>query len=103
VRDSESTGRRLKLGLRLCWLSVALLPIGLLAIGGGPCAGPRNAAGSAILLATGCFSFGLAAYGIFRVGTGGGGTTALRGAWAAVSMCCAGLAGLVASFYLLSA
>src|SRR4029077_12931807 len=40
----------LKSGIALCWASLLGLPIGLLAIGGGPCAGPRNLAGSLILL-----------------------------------------------------
>src|SRR5215469_8373472 len=43
-----------KIGATLCWLSSVTLPLGLLAIGGGPCAGPRNATGSAIFASCWC-------------------------------------------------
>ena len=53
--------------IALCWLSLATLPLGLLAIGGGPCAGPRNIAGSAILLVVGLVAVVAPAYGVFRM------------------------------------
>jgi len=39
----------------------------MLAIGGGPCAGPRNLAGSLILLVTGLFAVGAPLFGIRRL------------------------------------
>jgi hypothetical protein len=56
-----------KIGATLCWLSSVILPLGLLAIGGGPCAGPRNATGSAILLVVGAAAIIGPVYGVFRV------------------------------------
>ena len=56
-----------KFGATLCWLSSLMLPLGLLAIGGGPCAGPRNAVGSAILLGVGVVAVIGPVYGVFRV------------------------------------
>ena len=56
-----------KIGTFLCWLSSVILPLGLLAIGGGPCAGPRNATGSAILLVVGVAAVIGPVYGVFRV------------------------------------
>ena len=56
-----------RIGAYLCWLSSLILPLGLFAIGGGPCAGPRNATGSAILLIVGVATVIGPAYGIFRI------------------------------------
>ena len=56
-----------KIGTMLCWLSSLILPFGLLAIGGGPCAGPRNATGSAILLVVGVFAIIGPVYSAIRV------------------------------------
>jgi len=90
-----------KNGLKLCWGALGLVPLGLLAIGGGPCAGPRNAAGSCILLFGGVAGLILAVCGIARVVRGirvGG--SAMR--WVgAMSVCCAGIAGFAGGFYLL--
>lgn len=54
---------KLKVGMALCWLSIALLPVRLMGVAGGPCAGPRNADGSAILLVVG---FAAVAGSIYR-------------------------------------
>jgi hypothetical protein len=90
-----------KSGLWFCWIAVLLLPLGLLAIGSGPCAGPRDAAGSTILLGGGVGCLILAVSGIFRVlreiRAAGNPMRALG----AVSVCCAGFAGFVGGFYLL--
>lgn len=51
----------------LVGLALLALPIGLLAIGGGPCAGPRNIVGSIILLGVGVFVAGGTVYGAFRI------------------------------------
>lgn len=56
-----------KIGATLCWLSSVTLPFGLLAIGGGPCAGPRNATGSAILLVVGVAAIIAPVYSVVRV------------------------------------
>jgi hypothetical protein len=56
-----------RIGTYLCWLSSVILPLGFLAIGGGPCAGPRNTAGSAILLIVGVATVIGPVYGIFRI------------------------------------
>ena len=56
-----------KIGAALCWLSSLILPFGLLVIGGGPCAGPRNATGSAILLVVGIFAIIGPVYSAIRV------------------------------------
>ena len=43
--DNSSKDSQYGIGVGLVGLSLLTLPIGLLAIGGGPCAGPRNIAG----------------------------------------------------------
>ncbi len=62
IRDTQ-----FKIGVGLVALALLVLPIGLLAIGGGPCAGPRNILGSIILLGVGVFAVGGTAYGAFRI------------------------------------
>jgi hypothetical protein len=93
--------RRFKTGLLLCWGALALVPLGLLAIGGGPCAGPRNAAGSSILLFGGVAGLILAVYGISHVLRGIKAANSLMRVWGAFSACCAGFAGFAGAFYLL--
>jgi hypothetical protein len=61
---------QLKTGLWLCWVSLFALPVGLLAIGGGPCAGPNNAIGSTILLIVGSIGVGGGLFGIFKISRG---------------------------------
>lgn len=56
-----------KSGATMCWLSSLILPVGLLAIGGGPCAGPRNATGSAILLVVGASAIIGPVYSVVRM------------------------------------
>ena len=58
---------QLRTGLWLCWLSFFALPVGLLATGGGPCAGPRNATGSTILLVVGLVGVGGGLFGIAKI------------------------------------
>ena len=58
---------QLKTGLWLCWLPFFALPVGLLAIGGGPCAEPRNADGSTILLVVGLVGVGGGLFGIAKI------------------------------------
>ena len=53
--------------MALCWLSLALLPVGLVGVSGGPCAGPRDAAGSAILLVVGLAAVVASIYGDVRI------------------------------------
>jgi hypothetical protein len=53
--------------MALCWLSLALLPVGLVGVAGGPCAGPRNAAGCAILLVVGFAALAASIYGGVRI------------------------------------
>ena len=56
-----------RIGATLCWLSSLILPLGLIAIDGGPCAGPRNATGSAILLVVGVAAILGPVYSVVRV------------------------------------
>ena len=65
--DATVTGTQFRIGVGLVGLSFLALPIGLLAIGGGPCAGPRNIAGSIILLSVGACAVGAPIYGAFRI------------------------------------
>jgi hypothetical protein len=53
--------------MALCWLSLALLPVGLMGVASSPCAGPRNAAGSAILLVVGLAAVAGSIYGGARI------------------------------------
>jgi hypothetical protein len=99
---NEETGHNpFRSGLWLCWISLFVLPIGLLAIGGGPCAGPRNALGSAILLAIGGGAAGAAVYGVVRVLRGIKARAISMQLWGLLSVGCAGFAALVGGFYLL--
>lgn len=92
---------KFKSGLYLCWISLIILPVGLLAIGGGPCAGPRNSLGSAILLTVGACSVAAAIYGAIRVLTNIRAVQNLMKVWAALSVCCASLGAFVGGLYLL--
>jgi len=91
---------QIKTGLWLCWLSLLALPLGLLAIGGGPCAGPRNALGSAILLAVGAFGVGGGLFGIIRIFQGVKAAKKLLRATGALSVIVAGFSCLVGAAYL---
>ena len=88
-------------GLWLCWLSLLALPLGLLAIGSGPCAGPRNALGSAILLCVGMFGVGGGLFGIVRIFQGIKQTTNLLRFAGILSVSVAVFASLVGGVYLL--
>ncbi len=99
--DEKIGGSRFKSGVLLCWISLLVLPVGLLAIGGGPCAGPRNSLGSAILLTVGVCSVAAAAYGAIRVLTSIKLVQNVMKVWGALSVCCAGLSAFVGGVYLL--
>jgi hypothetical protein len=90
-----------KSGLWLCWGSLLLLPVGLLAIGGGPCAGPRNALGSAILLGIGLACLAAAVYGIARIIRHFRGAANLMRLIGAASVCGATLGAVGGGLYLL--
>jgi hypothetical protein len=92
---------KFKSGLQVCWISLLTLPLGLLAIGGGPCAGPRNALGSTILLTVGLFGVGAAILGASRIVQGFRSETIAMRFWGAISVCLAGFVGLVGGLYLL--
>ena len=93
--------RKFKSGLWVCWASLLTLPLGLLAIGGGPCAGPSNVLGSAILLTVGGFGVGAGVFGASRILRGFRSEPTGMRLWGALSICVVGLVGLVGSFYLL--
>jgi hypothetical protein len=67
VVDASVRETQFGVGVGLVGLALCALPIGLLAIGGGPCAGPRNIVGSLLLLGVGAFAVGGTAYGAFRI------------------------------------
>src|SRR4030088_2994170 len=93
---NDETGRNpFTSGFWLCWCSLLVLPVGLLAIGGGPCAGPQNALGSAILLGAGCAAAGAAIYGVVQVLRGIKTRDIPMRLMGVLSMLCAGFAGLV--------
>ena len=92
---------RFRTGLWLCWLSLFALPLGLLAIGGGPCAGPRNALGSGILLSVGMFGVGGGIFGIIRIFQGIKQATNLLRVAGVLSVSVAVCASLVGGVYLL--
>lgn len=93
--------RRFKSGLWSCWIAILVLPVGLLAIGGGPCAGPRNSLGSIILLGAGLCALGGAIFGIPRIVHGMSVASRIPRAMGVLSVCCAALAGAVGVIYLL--
>jgi hypothetical protein len=99
--DEEIGGSRFKSGLCLCWMSLLVLPVGLLAIGGGPCAGPRNSQGSAILLTVGVCRVAAAGPGAIRVLTSMSAVQNLMRVWGALSVCSAGLGCFLGGVYLL--
>ena len=57
----------LKVGAWTCWLSLCILPVGLAVIGGGPCAGPRDATGSAILIVVALAGIAAGIYGCLQI------------------------------------
>jgi hypothetical protein len=65
--ESQTAHLQFKSGLKLCWASLIVLPIGLLGVSGGPCAGPSGLMGAGILLIVGLGSLAAAGYGISRV------------------------------------
>jgi hypothetical protein len=99
--DAAATGTQFRIGMGLVGLSLLTLPIGLLAIGGGPCAGPRNIAGSIILISVGACAVAAPIYGAFRIlqnfKSASGGARLLG----ATSILCACPGVLVGGFYLL--
>jgi hypothetical protein len=65
--ESQTGHLRFSSGMKLCWTSLLVLPLGLLGVTGGPCAGPSGVLGAGILLAVGLVSLAAAGYGISRV------------------------------------
>ncbi len=99
--DEQTRRAQFKSGLWLCWASLLLLPAGLLAIGGGPCAGPRDALGSAILLGIGIGNLAAFVYGAAGVIRGIRGMRNLMRLFGTASVCGATLGAVVGGFYLL--
>jgi hypothetical protein len=91
---------RLKKGIVLCWLSLLPLPLGLFALGG-PCGGPRNIAGSLIILLAGLLSVAMPAYGVYRIIPSFRSEGAETRAFMAISVLCACFVVAVGGFYLL--
>jgi hypothetical protein len=88
-------------GIALCWLSLLILPLGLLAIGGGPCAGPRNIAGSSILFAVGLCAVGSSlngVYCIFRSFKSSGGASRVLAVFSFLAACFATAVGALYLF-----
>jgi hypothetical protein len=99
--ELEQKLRLFKSGLWLCWIAILLTPVGLLAIGGGPCAGPNNTLGSIILFGVGLSALFGALFGVAMVLRGIAAADGPSRLWGALSVCGAGLAGLAGVFYLL--
>ena len=99
--NKETGHNPFRSGLWLCWISLFVLPVGLLAIGGGPCAGPQNALGSAILLTVGGCAAAAAIYGVIRVLRGIKARAISVQLWGVLSVGCAGFAALVGGVYIL--
>jgi hypothetical protein len=97
---NEIIRKRYKTGVWLSWLSLLALPVGLLAIGGGPCAGPRNAFGSAILFTAGLFGSGGGLTGIVKIVRGNMSMQTRRWVAGAVSIIAASLATFIGVVYL---
>ena len=99
--DALTTSTELKSRTGLVWLSLLTVPIGLWAIGGGPCAGPRNIAGAIILIIVGACAVGVPIYGAlnilqnFKLASSGARFLGV------VSLVCACLVTLVGGFFLL--
>jgi hypothetical protein len=91
---------RLGIGLIACWASTASLPVGLMAIGGGPCFGPRDAFGSIVLLFSGIGGMSAAGYGIDRVSRGLRQSSPVVRVFGGLSALAARLAALIEVFYL---
>ncbi len=99
--NEQTAHNPFKSGLWLCWTAMFILPIGLLAIGGGQCAGPRNALGSTILLGVGCGAACAAIVGAVRVLRSIRARAVAGKLWGVCSILCAGLAAFVGGFYVL--
>jgi hypothetical protein len=96
----KKMGSRFRVGVQACWLSILATPVGLLAIGGGPCAGPNNTAGSIILLSIGMLALGGAIFGTALVLIGVRAEDSPIRLFGALSVCVAIMAGLVGGIYL---
>jgi hypothetical protein len=98
---TDQTSRQLKSGILDCWLSLGALPLGLLPfLNGGPCAGPHNIAGSAVLFGAGACAVGAAIYSVLRVLRSIKGATTSMRLLGTLSACCGGFVGLVGGLYL---
>ncbi len=87
--------------MRICWLSLLSLPVGLAAIGGGPCAGPRSAKGSIILICAALGGMAAAAYGTFHICQSFRGLRTSSRFFGGVSLLAACFVVAVTAFYLL--
>lgn len=96
--ETERAAKGLKAGLWLCWIGILTSPVGLLAVGGGPCAGPDSILGSVILLSVGATGVAGAAFGLPKVWSGIKVEPPMR-PWGLVSLCGASLAGLIGVLY----
>ena len=98
--STDQDKRKFKSGLRLCWISLVTLPLGFLAIGGGPCAGPRNIAGSVILLSVGGFGACAALFGASRIVRDFRAVRVSMRMWGILSICLAAFVGFVGGTFL---
>ena len=103
VVDSSQPTSQLKSGLWVCSLSLLAVPVGPLATGDVLCTGRLTAVAATSLLWTGIGAVALAIYGVLRVLREIHAAPILMRVWAMISVCCGGLAGFAAGFYLLLA
>jgi hypothetical protein len=91
----------LRSGLFLCLIPILGLPLGLLAIGGGPCAGPSNIFGSLILLSVGGLGACSVIYGGYMILRRFSAASGLMRLWSFLALGCGAAITVVCALFLI--
>ena len=101
LRMSTDPKPTLRSGLFFCLITILILPLGLLAIGGGPCAGPSNIFGSLILLSVGGLGAGSVIYGGYMILKRVRSASELMRLWSFLALACGAAITAVCALFLI--